>query len=369
MPRRRRKRRLWRWAGGALVLVIVLLVAARLALPWYLRSYVNRVLDESPDYEGRIGTIDVHLWRGAYSIRDLNIKKRSEAVAVPFFESPLVDLSINWNALLHGAARGTITIEQPKLNFVQGPSEEQTQTGADQPWLEIINDLYPFRIDRAEVRQGEVHFQAPHVSPPVDVYLADVNGRLENLTNIQNKIDPLVATLSATATAMGSGEFSMDLRFDPASYRPTFELAVRLIDLDVRKLNALTMAYGQFDFEQGHFDFVMEASAKDGFMDGYAKPLFRNVVVIGPRDFQTKDPLQVFWEALVGVVGQVLKNQERDQFGTRITFQGNLDNPRTSMLEVIGNVLRNAFVRAYLPRLEGRAAPDVVTNGEPGKSK
>jgi hypothetical protein len=368
MPRRRRRR--WsRWVGGVVLALVVVGVAARLYLPYWLQGYVNRTLDQSPDYDGEVGEIDVHLWKGAYSIRDLNIVKTTHSVPVPFFESPRVEFTLSWKALLHGAARGRIYMEQPRLNFVQGPTPEESQSGADQPWLQIIDELYPFRIDRAEVAKGEIHFQAPHMNPPIDVYLSDMDALLTNLTNIEDKLDPKAAELTARATAMGSGQFSMDLSFDPHSHRPTFSLAAKLLDMDVRKLNPLTRGYGEFDFEQGKFDFVVEASAKDGFMEGYAKPLFRNLVVLGRRDLEEKDALQVFWEALVGAVGGIFKNQPRDQIGTRITLEGELDNPRTNMFEMIGGILYNAFVRAYLPRLEGGVAPDQVRSGEPAKRK
>jgi hypothetical protein len=352
------------------VLVLVLAgVAARLYLPYWLHDYVNRTLDQSPDYDGRVGDITVHLWKGAYTINDLKIMKRTNAVPVPFFDSPKVEFTLSWKALLHGAARGKIIMEQPKLNFVQGPTPEETQTGGNQPWLDIINQLYPFRIDRAEVHRGQVHFRAPAMSPPVDVYLADLEAVLTNLTNIENKLDPLVAELSAKGTAMGSGDFSMQLSFDPESHRPSFDLAVRLVDLDVTKLNSLTQAYGDFDFKEGKFDFVTEVSAKDGFMQGYAKPLFRNVTVFNLRDLQDKDPFHAFWELLVGTVGQVLSNPQRDQFGTRLTIEGDLENPQTNLMEIIGGVLYNAFVRAYLPRLEGGVTPrEVVGPGVPGQN-
>lgn len=351
----RRRRRWWKWAGAVAGILVVALAGARLALPSYLRSYVNRVLDESPDYVGSIGDVEVHMWRGAYTVLDMNIRKRRHAVAVPFFECPRVDFSLSWNALLHGAARGKIVMDRPKLNFVHGPSTEETQTGTDQPWLQIVDDLYPFRIDKAEVHGGEVHFRTFHTSPQVNIYLSEVEGTLENLTNIRDTTDPMVAKLAATGDAMG-GEFSLDMTLDPDSHQPTFELSARLLDVDVTKLNSLTRAYGDFDFEEGRFDYVMEVGVKEGQMEGYAKPLFRGVKVLSLRDIGTKDPLQLFWEALVGIVGEVFKNQPRDQFGTRITLSGEFDNPRTDLPEIVGNVLRNAFVRAYLPRFEGRVA-------------
>jgi len=41
----------------------------RAFLPWAVRDYVNRTLDRNPLYEGKIGDVQIHLWRGAYSIQ------------------------------------------------------------------------------------------------------------------------------------------------------------------------------------------------------------------------------------------------------------------------------------------------------------
>src|SRR4051812_13261753 len=65
------------------VFLILPLVALRAALPTMLRWYVNRTIDQSPLYEGRIGGIDVHLWRGAYTINDIRLLKRTGNVPVP----------------------------------------------------------------------------------------------------------------------------------------------------------------------------------------------------------------------------------------------------------------------------------------------
>jgi hypothetical protein len=49
-----------------------------------------------------------------------------------------------------------------------------------------------------------------------------------------------------------------------------------------------------------------------------------------------------------------LKNRSRDQFGTLIPFSADASTSTTTdLFATIGNVLRNAFIRAYLPRLEG----------------
>jgi hypothetical protein len=150
------------------------------------------------------------------------------------------------------------------------------------------------------------------------------------------------------------------MKFDPFSYRPSFQLAVRLLGLDVTKINSLARAYGKVDFERGLFDLVVEIQAKEGQLDGYVKPLFRNLKIFSlDPDLKEDNLLEFFWEGLVGVATGVLTNPPRDQFGTEIPLAGQIDNPRYSLLEVIGNVLRNAFIRAYLPRLQGNVANDI----------
>ena len=56
---------------------------------------------------------------------------------------------------------------------------------------------------------------------------------------------------------------------------------------------------------------------------------------------------------MVGATTTVFKNYSRDQFGTLIPFTGDLSGATTTdILATLGNMFRNAFVRAYLPRLE-----------------
>ncbi len=286
------------------------------------------------------------------------------SIQVPFFESKELDLAIDWQSLLHGVVRGRVVMVEPRLNFVHGPTPEETQTGSDQPWLGMIDELFPFRIERAVVKNGEIHFHTFNTDPKVDVYLSEVNASLGNLTNITKGADPLMANVHAEGRAMETGRFDLNMSVDPDSYKPTFDLAARLLDVDVTRLNNLVLAYGDFDFEGGSFDLVVEASARNGILDGYAKPLFRNVRVVSMRDFRTKDPLHLAWETIVGAAEYVFKNHARDQFGTRFAIQGELDDPKTSLLEIIGNVLRNAFVQAYLPSIEGRTAPTSIMTEE-----
>jgi hypothetical protein len=364
----KRRHPVLRWAFGVFCVIVVLLVAARLYLPTFLRDYVNRTLDRDPLYEGRIGAIEIHLWRGAYAINDVRINKVTGNVPVPLFAAKKVDLAIEWGALLKKhAVVGRIKMVEPQLNFVDSKSADSgDQTGDAGPWLQVIRDLFPFRINSCQLSDGRVSFRAFDTDPPVDMYVADVDGEMTNLSNIEDELNPLNATVSIRGKVLDHAPLELEMKIDPTSYRPTFQLALRVIGLDVTKTNPLVRAYGQFDFEKGWFDLVVEMRAREGGVEGYVKPLFRNLVILSKQDVKEDNIIQLFWEGLVGVTVKVLQNQPRDQFGTLIPLTGDLTNPRRDMLATLGNILRNAFIRAYLPRLQGIAGDVDALKFSPG---
>lgn len=366
-PARRHKG--WRRFGIVVTVLALLLGCVRAVLPWAVRHYVNRTLDRSPLYDGNIGPVEIHLWRGAYSIRDIRLNKTTGNVPVPFFAAKRVDFALQWSALVHGRIVARLLMDEPELNFVDAPSDSDSQTGEGGPWLKMIQDLSPFKVNRAVVRDGSVHFRTYQSAKPVDVYLSEVNGTIDNLGNITNDTAPLVSTVQASGLVMEQAKLDFKMVLDPFSYRPTFHFALRLLGLDVTKINDLALTYGKFDFKRGWFDLVIEADSKEGQLTGYVKPLFRNLKVFSiKQDIKEDSVLRFFWQALVGGVTELLKNQPHDQFGTLIPFSADeSQSTTTDILATIGNVLRNAFVRAYLPKLEGGQEGVEGLNFEPPK--
>src|SRR5579862_915595 len=132
-----RHRRLRRFSFILLGVVIVL-GAIRIMLPWVVQDYVNRALDRNSLYAGTIGKVQIHLWHGAYSINDIRLNKTTGDVPVPFFSAKRVDFAIQWNALLHRKIVGRVLMDQPEINFVDAPTEQDSQSGAGAPWLQVI---------------------------------------------------------------------------------------------------------------------------------------------------------------------------------------------------------------------------------------
>jgi hypothetical protein len=368
--RRGRARRLLRFlvhaTGWLLLLLVISVVIARPFLPRVVRWYVNQTLDKSVLYQGKIGDVDLHLWRGAYTIHDIELLKTTGNVPVPFFSANEVDLAIQWNALLHRKVVGTILISSPQVNFVDDPGSGEGQTGAGGPWLAIIRGLFPFDINSVHVQDGSIHFRTYQKETPVDVYIDQLQATVDDLTNINRSVTPLITTVNATGLAMDQAKFELHMKLDPFSYDPSFHLALRLLGLDITKTNDLIETYGGFRFKQGFFDLVLDVDSDEGTLTGYVKPFFRNIVVFDLlKDVKDDDPPRFLWQALVGATAAIVTNYNRDQIATLIPFTGSLSGPQIDILGAIGNVIRDAFIRAYLPRLEQTQHDDELQFGPP----
>ena len=89
----KRRRSRWRTFGLIMLFVLGLLIAARLAMPSFARWYVNRTIDRNPLYDGRIGDVHIHLYRGAYSIDDIRLNKVTGNLPVPLFAAKRLDIA------------------------------------------------------------------------------------------------------------------------------------------------------------------------------------------------------------------------------------------------------------------------------------
>jgi len=165
-PLRDRWHRVSRHARIPVLVLLVVLVGIRLCLPFAVESYVNRQLNRSREYGGRIGHVDLQLWRGQYRIHAIEIVKRANGGQTPFFAASRVDFSVEWRELFHGAIVGQATMVNPRLNF------EETQTGKNESWDKILNNLSPFKLNRIEITGGEIHLRSPYSTPPMDIFCA-----------------------------------------------------------------------------------------------------------------------------------------------------------------------------------------------------
>ncbi|QRY77220.1 DUF748 domain-containing protein [Pseudomonas sp. PDNC002] len=345
----------------SLAVIVVLLVAAHIALPYVIRNYLNEKLDRMGDYHGQVLDVDLALWRGAYRINGLRIVKVNGKVPVPLLDAPVIDLSVSWHSLWYDhAVVARVVFLRPELNFVDGGSRQDSQSGAGTDWREQLEKLLPITLNEVRVQDGRFNFRNFHSRPPVHLVASDVQASLYNLTNVADAKGERVARFDGRAQLFGHAPMTVQASFDPFSNFEDFELRLRVNDVELRRLNDFASAYGKFDFNQGHGTLVIEAQAEKGQLSGYIKPLLRDVDVFNwQQDVENKDKslFRSIWEALVGGGETALKNQRKDQFATRVELSGSVHRQDINGFQAFLGILRNAFIQAFNARYE-RSAPE-----------
>jgi hypothetical protein len=306
----------------------------------------------------------MRLWRGGYRIHQIEIFKKSGKVSSPLFSANEVDLAIEWRELFHGAVVGAVLMKEPHINIVTGPTPEQTQKGENERWDKLLESLFPFKLNRGEISNGEIHFQNPFSKPPVDIYLSRVFATATNLTNSRNTNQKLPSGVHAVASTKGGGEMNLRLQLNLLTPLPAYEINLGLTNVDLVALNDFLRAYGKFDVERGRFAIYTSVASDNGAYEGYVKVFFENLDVFAWEKERKKNILEVFWQAIVGTAAAVFKNHSKDRLATKFPISGTYTNSSVGVLSAIGNLLQNAFIRALVPKLDQQVTVEQVEKKE-----
>ncbi|HTJ51309.1 MAG TPA: DUF748 domain-containing protein, partial [Cyclobacteriaceae bacterium] len=332
--------------------IVTLLIVIRLILPYVVLHYANKTLAEMPGYHGHIRDIDLALIRGAYKINDIYLnkidsKKRSET---HFFSASLIDLSVEWKALFHGSIVGELVFEQPMLKFTKDKVEPKNLRNDSTHFKKLLDDFMPLQINRFEIKNGNIEYVDEFSKPKVDIKLTDLHVLALNLKNSYDSSILLPATVTAEGKVY-EGDLKFEMKINPLKDKPTFDLNAEIRNTNLVLLNDFFQAYAKIDVNKGRFGMYTEVAADKGKFTGYVKPLVQDLDVLGKED-RKDNVFRKLWEAFAGTVGQIFKNQPKDQVATKIPFQGSLNNPDTDIWTTILNVLENAFVQAIQPSID-----------------
>lgn len=360
----------WNRTTKILLTIIVLLIAARIALPFVVLHYANKTLAENiPGYTGHIDDVDLALYRGAYRIDDMTIEKVDNAVREPFLYVPGIDFSVEWNSIFKGAITGEVIVEQPEVVFSFGEGAAANQTGETVDWVTLVTDLMPITINHFAIQGGKATLKSIVAEPDVDIKVADVDFDLRNIRNVVEDAKALPSPFEATANFPGyGGSFSMTGDAQLLKSIPDFNYDARLEDFQLVKANDLMKAYTGMDFEKGSAGIYSELAMADGHFTGYVKPLLTDVQIFS-RGEGDRSVGQFFKELFAEGAQELLENHRKDQIASRVPIKGSLDNPQTGVWTAIIAVLRNAYFNAFRPQLDETIEFEDAVAGAEGEKK
>src|SRR5438046_8895593 len=92
------------------------------------------------------------------------------------------------------------------MNLVNGPTNETRQTDVDAPWAEKIKQLYPLKINRFAVHDGEIHYRDYTREPSYDIPFDRVEMVGTNFTNSKKLSKSLIADIRIEGRTLRAGD-------------------------------------------------------------------------------------------------------------------------------------------------------------------
>ncbi|MEA2559483.1 MAG: hypothetical protein QOH06_987 [Acidobacteriota bacterium] len=241
-----------------------------------------------------------------------------------------------------------VTVNKLRLDYTHSPgtttADEKIEEASEDPTPEV-----PVRIDRVEVEDGRIGLVSWAKDRRFRVFVDDTDF---TVTNISSGFRKGPAKAIVTGKFMGSGALSGHATFRDDRKGPDFTITAQIEGASLPSINELLLAYGKFDVVSGTFSVYSEVKVRNSRIDGYVKPLFKDVKVYSREQDKKKPVLKKLYEKIVGGLSHVLENKPRDQVATVADISGTIEDPDTGTWPIIVRLVSNAFVKAILPGFE-----------------
>jgi hypothetical protein len=242
-----------------------------------------------------------------------------------------------------------VTVRGLRLDYTHTTATASAEKARGKEVAKVAKDqqpAMPVEIERLRLVDGNLGLITPAKDRRVRVY---VSGADLDVTNLSSGFRQGPAKARLSGHFNGSGSVRGTATFRPTRSGPDFDLAVQVEGASLPSINDLLRAYGKFDVTQGTFSVYSEIKVHGGRIDGYVKPLFKDIKVYDPKQDQKKPVLRKLYEKIVGGVSHILENHPREQVATVADISGPISDPNTSTWEIVVRLVSNAFVKAILP--------------------
>jgi hypothetical protein len=205
------------------------------------------------------------------------------------------------------------------------------------------------RIDVLRIKASNFRYVNKTTRPNYNLSIDQMEADLRNFSNQVNEVP---ATFELKGKFMGTGNTKVTGTFRPETKNPDFNVNVAIENTQMPAMSDIFRVYGNFDIKSGLFSFYSELSIKDNKVNGYIKPIFKDMKIYDHRSKQEKTISHTLYVWMVKGMSKLLENRTGNEVATRATISGTLESPGTSSWEIFINLLRNAFIKSIIPGFE-----------------
>ncbi|HJX29032.1 MAG TPA: DUF748 domain-containing protein [Thermoanaerobaculia bacterium] len=242
-----------------------------------------------------------------------------------------------------------ITIGDVRLDYIHTAATSSAEKERASEVAEAATDDTPpmlLRIDRLQLDDSTLGLVNRAADSSYRVY---VNQADLVVTRLSSGFQDGPAAFKLNGKFMGSGKVRGAATFREEKNGPDFDMDVAVENASLPAMNELLRAYGKLDVTEGTFSVYSEIKVQNGRIEGYVKPLIKDVKVYDKEQDKKKPVLKKIYEKVVGGLAHALDNRPRDEVATVADISGPIDDPKTGTWEIIVRLVSNAFVKAILP--------------------
>ncbi len=344
---------------GVLAVVVGVLVAVAaavlIALQPLARWETRRILGSLQGMRGTFESVHVTVRDLSYEIQGLKVDKVApDGEHHPFFRVAKARAGIYFRQLLHGHVVAAVELDRPRVFLAESnrPAERRTPQEAGGV-ARHVQRLFPLRIDRLQVKDGEVRWvEAREAEKPV-LRFHGVQATLENFATRPALAQGQPTVLSGTGILQSTGKVQFFATADPLAKTLTFAGQGSVRELALREVAPLVGSKAEVAPTKGTIDIFARFQARDGNLHGGIRPLLHGADLkahkegIGPK----------IKEWLGDLALGIFRNKKTDRVAATIPIEGTVNGPQTQAVPTIMAVLRNAFVRGLEGGMGGLPPP------------
>jgi hypothetical protein len=285
--------------------------------------------------------------RGSMELRDLTLKALAPALRAADVEAKAgrlgADGRLERTATETTLALARVTLDDAHVDYVQRrpASERQLDRAARAATTSEPHPATRVDVDEAVVRNATLGLVNHQTDPGYRLFLAGTDARIEHFSNQRGDRR---GTATVSSRFMGDAPLRLDADFAPAATHADFRMDFRVEDAPLEKLNDVLRATAGLDVVGGRLSVYSQLQVAGGRVDGYVKPMFRDVDVYDAAQDERKGPLAQAYEAFVGAGSTVLENRPRDEVATVADLSGPIENPRAATTSSTGGGARLSTV-------------------------
>lgn len=330
--------------------LVVLLVAGRMMLPFYLKDVINSSLAKHlGQYEGSIEDFDLSLYRGAYQLEKLKIQKKNSK-QTPLLLAKNIDIALSWKALFRKEISAVVEIDELKVTLTDSEDQNKKQYGAEEDkksWQSVLQTIIPISVESLVLKNSSLVAQNVDFTEGNAVRLEQINLSMEGLrTRDKENLSPV----KILGVLQGHSQLNVEGQMDVLSKPPRANLDLTLKGFKVTTLNKLLRKYVPLDITEGEVEIYSEAIYENSEARGYVKFFMKDGDIIASNQ-KFISGRHVLIELVSSLANWILKNNESKKVALQVPFHYRPGNFEMKASDAFWSSLHNKF-KPLSPKLD-----------------